>query len=91
VLSIGLAGLVNADDIPVLKMSGGFRFASEPQHLLLARELPGQQHFQRNRPIQADLSSPIDNPHSAATDFLKQFVIPKANRAGRVRVFSRGN
>src|SRR5688572_23365047 len=84
---IKLAGLVNANDIRVLQVCGGLRFAAEAEHLLFAGKLPRQDHLQRDDAVEADLSRAIDHAHPAAGYFFQQFVIAEsADPARRLHI-----
>src|SRR6185503_14306036 len=80
-MTIPLAGLVNADNVWMLKVSGGLGFAAEPKHFLFARELPRENHLQRDDSIQRNLSRAIDDAHATASNLLKQFKVTEP--AGR--------
>jgi hypothetical protein len=77
-MAVALPGFVNAHDVGVLQFGHGFRFTAETEHLLWARELTGENHFQSHNPVQAELSGAINHPHAAARHFLQQFVLAKA-------------
>jgi hypothetical protein len=52
-----------------------FRFTSEAQNLLFARELSAKDHFKRDDSIEADLPRSINDAHAAASYFLDQLII----------------
>ena len=54
------------------------RIAADAEAFLGTGELPGFDHFQGNRTIQGDLLGAIDNSHSSALNFFRQFVVTKA-------------
>src|SRR5882762_10011954 len=47
-VAVPFPGLMDADNVRMLQMSGGFRLAAKTQHILFAGELPCQNHFERN-------------------------------------------
>src|SRR6185503_1946585 len=45
-MSIALTRFVDANNVRMLQMRGGFGLAAEPEHFLFARELPRENHLQ---------------------------------------------
>ena len=69
--------VVNSDDVRMLEERRSGYLAPEPLNHLLARELPGQNHFQRDNAPEAGLPRAIDYAHPAAGNLFEQFVIAK--------------
>gem|GEM_PF-4861092 len=74
------ATLVRADledlhDVDMLQPGGRLAFHLKPVKLARAREIPRQDHLQRDVPVQADLPRPVDDSHAAAADLLDQLVV----------------
>ena len=70
--------VMDGDDVRMLEQSGGGNLTAEPLNDLLARELPRQNHFQRNDALETKLACPINYSHPATRNFFKQFVVAKA-------------
>ena len=69
------AYVVNGDDVRMLEESRSRDLPPEPLNHLLARELPGQNHFQRHDAPKASLPGAIDHAHPAAGNLFEQFVV----------------
>jgi hypothetical protein len=72
--AVVFADLINLDDVGVLHAGEGLGFGLEPGQLPRGRVPAGQDHFQGDRPVQADLPRFVDHAHPAATEFAKDLV-----------------
>ncbi len=61
-------------------MRGRLGFAEELSDLVVAGELAGTDHLQRDGAIEADLACAIDDAHAALGDFLEELVVAEAAR-----------
>ena len=75
VLTVVLADLVDRHDAGMIEIGSGFGFQVEALDLVFARELPGQDHLERDGPVEADLPRPVYHPHAAAGDLAEQLVV----------------
>ena len=80
-LPLALASLENGDDVRMPEIRRRFGFATEPEHVLFASEVTGQNHLHRDDAVEALLQRFIDDAHAAAGDFFQQFVIAKGAEA----------
>jgi hypothetical protein len=64
-------------------LTGRLRLRLEALHLLRRRQPAGQDHLQRDEPLEADLPGLVDDTHAAAGDLLQQLVL--AEGAAHVR------
>ena len=55
--------------------SRGDRLGTQTKGDVRSTQSAERQQLHRDEPVQADLSSAIDNAHAAAADFFEQFVI----------------
>lgn len=74
-LTLDLTDFVDGDDVGVPEARRGLGFPTEALDGLLARQRPQQQHLHGDDPVEADLPSPVNDPHPAVSDLLEQFVI----------------
>ena len=74
-LAVVLSDFVDGHDVRMLQIGRRLRFTTEALNLGLAREFSGENHFQRDRAIEARLPGFPNNAHAAARDFLLQFII----------------
>ena len=65
----------------MIEIGGRFGLAMESLDILLAGQVPGQDHLERDDAVQAQLPSLIDHAHSSAVDFFQQLVIAEMSRA----------
>ena len=78
-----LADLVDRHDAGMVEVGGGLGLEVEALDLVVAGELAGEDHLERDGPVQADLPGPVDHPHAAAGDLAEQLVIAEVADAGR--------
>jgi hypothetical protein len=76
-----LAHLMDLDDIGMPEPSDRFGFAAKALALGSAGMRPGEDHFEGNEPIKTQLARFVDDAHTAASNFLDDFVA--ANFAGK--------
>ncbi len=82
VLALVLADLVDRHDTGVVEVGGGLGLDAEAADVGLAGELAGEDHLERDRPVEAGLPRLEDHAHAAAGDLREQLVIAEvANRA----------
>ena len=77
VLAGVLAQVVDRHDVRVVEVRGQLRLEVEPPHLLRRRESAGQDHLERDDPVQTLLPCFVDDPHSSTSDLLEQLVVAK--------------
>jgi hypothetical protein len=77
-LAVFLADLVNADDVRVVQIAGGFRLCAEAAHELGIVEPRMKNHLHRHDAVERKLARLVNHAHAAARDFLDQLVIAKA-------------
>ena len=65
----------------MIEIGRRFSLGTEPLHVCGAGQLAGQNHLHGDGAIQTDLAGAIDYAHSAAGDFLQQFVVAKVTNA----------
>jgi hypothetical protein len=76
-LAVVLADFVNGNDVRMIETGGRFGFGVKTLLQCERGQVPGQNHLERDGPIQAHLSSAINHAHPAAGDLFEQFVIAK--------------
>ena len=81
-LSVVLAHFVNGNNIGMIEPPRSLGFGVESPHFEGRGQLPGQNQFQRDRPVESQLFRPINHAHSAAAQFAFDFVISKALWSG---------
>src|SRR5205807_6600624 len=74
-LALVLADFVNGHDIWMLQLSDGLGLGAKALHVRRAGHLPAENRFDRHDPVQPDLAGLVNDSHTAAGDFLQQFVI----------------
>src|SRR5438093_13403090 len=74
-LAVVDAHVVNGDDVRVLEESRSRDLAPEPLNDLLARELPGQNHFHSDNALELKMPRAIDHAHPAAGNLFEKFVV----------------
>ena len=89
VLPFVLAHLLNRHDPRVIQIRCRLRFGVEPFHILLARQLTGQDHLQSDDPVQAGLPGAVDHAHRATGNFLQQLVVAEVTDS-RARRWTNG-
>ena len=87
-LTVGLANLVDGDDVRVLELGDGLGFTAEPLERRLSRELAEQHHLDRHAAIQADLPGAVHHAHAAVGDLVQQFVVAETGPVAQLRVES---
>ena len=65
VLAVVLADLVDRDDAGVVQQGDGLGLVLEPTQFVTIGQDAGLDHLQGDGPVEADLSGPVDDPHSA--------------------------
>jgi hypothetical protein len=63
--ALELSDLVNRDDAGVVQVGDGLGLVPEAAHLVVVGPGPGADHLEGDRPIQAELSRPVDDPHAS--------------------------
>ena len=74
-LAVVLADFVDRDDIRVIESGGRFGFRVKSLYQGGRGQLAGENHFERDRPIKANLPRAVDHAHPTAVDFLDQFIV----------------
>src|SRR5262249_19536511 len=69
----------------MFEVGGGLGLAPEALHVGLIGELAGEDHLQRDGPIEADLSGLVYDAHTAAGDLAEDLVIAKVTDAAAGR------
>ena len=77
-----LADLVNGNDVGVTKFGGGGGFGLEAADAGFIGELPGEDEFNSDDAVEADLAGAVDHAHAAAGDFCEELVITERRKAG---------
>ena len=79
------------------RLGGGLGLVREPCPLPQARVLAGQDHLQRDDPVEARLAGLVDDPHPAPADLLEDLIVAdpwaastRAASAGQVDRIRRG-
>ena len=81
-MPVHLAHLVDGYDVRVVQVRRRLRFRMEPFDLLLAGQLPGEDHLDRHHPVQAHLPRAVHHSHGTPGEFLQQLVIADAAEDG---------
>ena len=76
-----VADLVNLDDSRVLNLGDRTGLDVEPRDLVTRGMRPGQDHLERDQPIQSNVPGLVDDAHPAAADLGDDHV----SRHGRLR------
>ena len=69
------ADFVNRDDVRMLQTGSRLSLDLKPLDIVVSRQSSGHDHLDRDDASECGLSSLVDDPHSAARDFLQQFVV----------------
>ena len=69
VAALVLTDLVDGNDVRVVEARRRLRLDVKAVQLPRRRELPGQDHLEGDRPIQAHLAGLVNDAHTAAGDF----------------------
>src|SRR5262249_41106311 len=75
---IGLAHLVDRQNIWMIETRGGFRFQTKPSKRFARLGLKTEKTLQRNDASRMTLARPIDDAHAAATNFFKDLIVADA-------------
>ena len=67
-----VADLVDRHDVGVVQLAGQLGLAAKPCPLVGRRQRAGEDHLERDDPVQRDLPGLVDNPHPAPGDLLEQ-------------------
>ncbi len=67
--------LIDRDDAGVVKKRDGLGLVLESAEVVVVGKQSRLDHLERDRPVEADLSSLVHNTHAAAAKFLVNFVI----------------
>ena len=81
-LALVLADLVDRHDAGMVEVGGGLGLGVEPLDVGLVGELAGEDHLERDGPIQADLPGLEDDAHAAAGDLADDLVVAEVADAG---------
>src|SRR5262249_31635939 len=76
-LALVLANLEDRYDPRMVEMRGGLGLGVEPFDIILIGELPGQDHLESTRAVQADLAGSEHHAHAAAGQLAVDLVIAK--------------
>ncbi len=83
VLASVLADFVDRHDPGMVQVGGRLRFNLEAAYILGVGKLAGEDHFQGDDAVEADLPGLKYDPHSTAGDLADDLVIPKITHAQR--------
>ena len=72
-----LTHFVDADDVAVIQTGRRLGLGAEPVDLVFARQLPAEDHLDRDHAVQAHLAGFVHHAHAATRDFLQQLIIPE--------------
>ena len=72
-----LAHFMYRHNARMIQPGGRFGFGAEASHMLLARQLPGEDHFQCHHPLHHLMFGLEDLPHAALSNAVKDDVIAK--------------
>jgi hypothetical protein len=73
-LALVLADFVDGDDVWVLQSRRRFGFGAEARHVVLAGQLPRQDHLERDDAVEPHLPGLVDHTHAAAGDLVQPLV-----------------
>ena len=82
-LALVLADLVDRHDARMVEVGGGLGLGVEPLDVGLVGELAGEDHLERDRPVEAHLPGLEDDAHAAAGDLADDLVVAEVADAGR--------
>ncbi len=84
-MAVVLPDLVDRDDVGMVERGGGFRLGAETFDEIRRREGAAQGDLHRDPAAETSLASLEHQAHSAARDFLREFVVAKNSARGRAR------
>lgn len=85
-LPVVLSDFVDGDDVRVIEERDALGLGVEAMNRGRSGQLPGEDHLEGHRAIEADLPGPIDHAHPTPGEFLKKLVIAEiADWAGADR------
>ena len=73
--TVKLGDLVDRHDIGVVQIGGELGFTEKSLSLLVAGHLPGEDHFQGDKPFDRHLPGLVHDAHAAARDLLQDLVL----------------
>ena len=76
-LTILFAKVVNRNNVWMIQLRRSFRFVAKSLAINRIRNSARTDQFQSDGAIQPNMSSPIDDTHSAAADFVQQQITAK--------------
>ena len=82
-LALVLADLVDRHDARMVEVGGGLGLGVEPPDVGLVGELAGEDHLERDGPVEADLPGLEDDAHAAAGDLADDLVVAEVADADR--------
>lgn len=86
-----LANLIDGNDARMFQFCGSFRLRLKTLDFAGSCRLAGQDHLQRNSPLESLLPCLVNNAHAAASDFLNQLVFPEVTLTWGNRLLSTYN
>jgi hypothetical protein len=89
-LTLVLADLINWHDAWMVEVGGGFGLDVEPPDVGLVGELAGEDHLQRDGPIESHLPRLEDDAHAAPGDLADDLIVTEVADAGRRRAIGPG-
>ncbi len=85
VADVVFAHFIDAHDVGVTQARHRFRLDAKARPFLRGHERAAEEHFQGHRPLQLLMAGLVDDAHTAAADFLKDFVVADSlRRRGRL-------
>ena len=82
-LALVLADLVDRHDARMVEVGGRLGLGVEPLDVGLVGELAGEDHLERDGPVEAHLPGLEDDAHAAAGDLADDLVVAEVADAGR--------
>ena len=84
-LALVLADLVDGHDARMIEVGGGLGLGVETFDVGFVGELAGEDHLERDGPVQADLARLEDDAHAAAGDLADDLVVAEVADPGGER------
>ena len=89
--AVGLAEIIDLDDVGMAEAGDGLGLDQEPGALLRPGVLPFADHLQGDDPVEPAVPRPVDDAHAAPGDLTEQFVITdRAQSVGTPRTVAHG-
>ncbi len=89
-LALVLANLEDRHDPRMVQVGGRLGLGMEALHVCVVGELTGEDHLERDCPVEAHLTGPEHHAHAAAGDLAEDFVVAEVADAGKFGCAGRG-